>query len=96
MWEIWETFYRLVNNGEDDSGSTFARKKCALGNAKLEQMADDATWQKATTTLMREIFAIESSRRKAGGLKSHGKMLKSGKLRFGFGEKRNSFAWIVE
>ena len=38
---------------------------------------------------MREIFAIESftEERSEDRLKSHGKMLKSGKLRFGSGEK---------
>ena len=64
------------------------------GNAKLEQMVNFAEGQKAT--LMREIFAIESSggRRKEkeeakkGGLESLGKMLKSGKLRFGLGENQ--------
>ena len=67
-------------------------------------MVNFAEGQKATT-LMREIFAIESSRgrkkereeeeeeeeeeeAKKGGLKSHGKMVKSGKLRFGLGENQ--------
>ena len=71
-----------------------------VGSAKLEQMVNFAEGQKATT-LMREIFAIESSRgrkkereeeeeeeAKKGGLKSHGKMVKSGKLRFGLGENQ--------
>ena len=50
------------------------------------------------TTLMREIFAIESSteERSEDRLKSHGKMLKSGKLRFGSGEKSIPFfaRWV--
>ena len=75
------------------------RSRVANANAKLEQMVNFAEGQKATT-LMREIFAIESSRgrkeegereeeeAKKGGLKSHGKMVKSGKLRFGLGENQ--------
>ena len=75
---------RTAEKEDADSGSTFARKKCVcarmrsrVASAKLEQMVNFAEGQKATT-LMREIFAIESSRgekkkRRKADLKAMGK-----------------------